>query len=203
MLGDEYEGRSFRALKIAISLVAVLLFSILFYFIMGPSIGQFAFFIFDLLIIVTFINGILAKTEQERGPTSHIKATVLYIFVVVFWAVFNSQGPGGPIDAINLLVFLVMFSPLYLMVYLIISYKGEGSRLIGLKPLADRFPAIKRPEGHVHFRTKMIWTLGILIIYYAMTNVILFGLDPARASICSQNTGPSSQVRPVRSCTWV
>jgi preprotein translocase subunit SecY len=56
---------------------------------------------------------------------------------------------------------------------------AEESRsvLYRLKPLTDRLPAVTRPEGHVHFRTKMFWVLLILILYYAMTNVFLYGLD--------------------------
>ena len=63
------------------------------------------------------------------------------------------------------------------LIYLIASYRGEHSKLYGLKPIIERFPAIKRPEGHVHFRTKMMWTLGILVFYFIMTNVFIFGLD--------------------------
>ncbi|UCE75486.1 MAG: preprotein translocase subunit SecY, partial [Methanomassiliicoccales archaeon] len=58
-----------------------------------------------------------------------------------------------------------------------LSYTGEGSKLIGLKPLTDRLPAVKKPEGHVHFRTKMMWTLLVLIVYFIMTNVFIYGLS--------------------------
>ena len=51
------------------------------------------------------------------------------------------------------------------------------SRLYRLKPLTDRLPAVTRPEGHVHFRTKLFWVLFILILYFVMTNVFLYGLD--------------------------
>jgi preprotein translocase subunit SecY len=63
------------------------------------------------------------------------------------------------------------------MLYLMLSYTGEGSKLIGLKPLTDRLPAVKKPEGHVHFRTKMMWTLLVLILYFIMTNVFIYGLS--------------------------
>lgn len=57
----------------------------------------------------------------------------------------------------------------------------EGkSKLYILKPIVDRMPAVKRPEGHVHFRNKMAWTLFILILYFVMTNVILFGLEAGK-----------------------
>lgn len=51
------------------------------------------------------------------------------------------------------------------------------SRLYRLKPLTDRLPAVSRPEGHVHFRTKMMWVILILVFYFVMTNVFIYGLD--------------------------
>ena len=51
------------------------------------------------------------------------------------------------------------------------------SRLYKLKPLTDRLPAVKRPEGHVHFRTKLLWVILMLVFYFVMTNVYLYGLD--------------------------
>ncbi len=46
-----------------------------------------------------------------------------------------------------------------------------------LAPLLNRLPAVKRPEGHVHFKKKLGWTLGILVLYFALANIPLFGLD--------------------------
>jgi len=46
-----------------------------------------------------------------------------------------------------------------------------------LAPLLNRLPAVKRPEGHIHFKKKLAWTLGILVLYFAMANIPLFGLD--------------------------
>jgi preprotein translocase subunit SecY len=53
----------------------------------------------------------------------------------------------------------------------------KKSLLYKLKPLTDRMPAVKKPEGHVHFRTKMLWVILILVLYFAMTNVMIYGLD--------------------------
>ncbi len=53
----------------------------------------------------------------------------------------------------------------------------EKSMLYKLKPLTDRLPAVTRPEGHVHFRTKMMWIILILVLYFAMTNIMIYGLD--------------------------
>ena len=52
----------------------------------------------------------------------------------------------------------------------------KKSYLYKLKPLIERWPAIKKPEGHVTFKTKIFWTLLSLIIYFILTNVMIFGL---------------------------
>jgi len=55
----------------------------------------------------------------------------------------------------------------------------QKSLLYKLKPVTDRLPAVTRPEGHVHFRTKMMWIILILVLYFSMTNVVIYGLNPA------------------------
>jgi preprotein translocase subunit SecY len=52
----------------------------------------------------------------------------------------------------------------------------KKSRLFALKPVIERWPAIAKPEGHVNFRTKIIWTVLCLVLYYILTNVMIFGL---------------------------
>ncbi|MCL7410798.1 MAG: preprotein translocase subunit SecY [Methanosarcinaceae archaeon] len=46
-----------------------------------------------------------------------------------------------------------------------------------LEPIFNRLPAVKGPEGHVHFKNKLWWTLGILVLYFALANIPLFGLS--------------------------
>ncbi|OGS56947.1 MAG: preprotein translocase subunit SecY [Euryarchaeota archaeon RBG_19FT_COMBO_56_21] len=53
----------------------------------------------------------------------------------------------------------------------------DKSMLYKLKPVIDRLPAVVRPEGHVHFRTKMTWVVFILVLYFAMTNIVIYGLS--------------------------
>jgi len=55
------------------------------------------------------------------------------------------------------------------------------SLLFKLKPIVDRLPAVKKPESHVHFRAKLLWMIGILGLYFILTNVFIYGLD--RSSI--------------------
>lgn len=58
--------------------------------------------------------------------------------------------------------------------------EDEKSLLYKLKPITTRMPAVKKPEGHVHFRRKMLWLIVILVVYFSLSNVIIYGLDPQR-----------------------
>jgi preprotein translocase subunit SecY len=53
----------------------------------------------------------------------------------------------------------------------------KKSRLYTLKPLIERWPAVTKPEGHVNFRTKIMWTLLCLILYFILTNVMIYGMQ--------------------------
>ncbi|HKV90020.1 MAG TPA: preprotein translocase subunit SecY, partial [Thermoplasmata archaeon] len=63
--------------------------------------------------------------------------------------------------------------------FLGLSYDGPKSKLYGLKPVTSRMPAVAQPKGHVQFRTKMFWTVGILLMYFVLTNIFLYGVDQA------------------------
>jgi preprotein translocase subunit SecY len=62
----------------------------------------------------------------------------------------------------------------------------KKSRLFALKPLIERWPAVSRPEGHVTFRTKIMWTIICLIIYFILTNVMIFGLSETTVDLFEQ-----------------
>jgi preprotein translocase subunit SecY len=47
-----------------------------------------------------------------------------------------------------------------------------------LTVVLSKFPMVERPSWHVHFKSKMGWTIGILILFFALGNVPLFGLSP-------------------------
>ncbi|HUI38132.1 MAG TPA: preprotein translocase subunit SecY, partial [Thermoplasmata archaeon] len=63
--------------------------------------------------------------------------------------------------------------------FLGLSYDGDKSKLYGLKPVTGRMPAVAQPKGHVQFRTKMFWVVGVLLMYFLLTNIYLFGVDQA------------------------
>jgi preprotein translocase subunit SecY len=52
-----------------------------------------------------------------------------------------------------------------------------GELLDRMEPLLAAMPAVKSPEGHVHFKNKLLWTLAVLILYFALTNIPVFGLS--------------------------
>ena len=58
-----------------------------------------------------------------------------------------------------------------------------GNLLDRMEPLLAAMPAVKSPEGHVHFKNKLLWTLAILILYFALTNIPVFGLSPANQDL--------------------
>jgi len=113
----------------------------------------------------------MAEEEIPRDrrwaiPLAIIGALVLA--VVWFW------------DAPTLIAFAVIGVIVFLvlgLLYLGLSYSGSRSRLYGLKPVTSRLPAVAQPKGHVHFRTKMLWTIGILLLYFLLTNIYLFGVN--------------------------
>ncbi len=53
----------------------------------------------------------------------------------------------------------------------------DSSRLYALSRFVDVYPTITKPERHVRFNEKMWTTTFVLIIYFAMTNVMLYGLS--------------------------
>ena len=58
-----------------------------------------------------------------------------------------------------------------------------GNLLDRMEPLLAAMPAVKSPEGHVHFKNKLLWTLAILILYFTLTNIPLFGLAPSNQDL--------------------
>ncbi len=101
-------------------------------------------------------------------PVGIVGAVVLILFW--FW--------GAPTLIAFVLTALGLGAVLYLVV-LGLSYDGPKSKLYGLKPVSSRMPAIAQPVGHVHFRRKMFWTISVLLLYFLLTNIFLYGVDQA------------------------
>ncbi len=65
-------------------------------------------------------------------------------------------------------------------------YTGEeSSRLYALKRFVDVYPSITKPDGHVRFNQKLMTTTIVLILYFMMTNVMIWGLADSTMDIFS------------------
>jgi len=65
-------------------------------------------------------------------------------------------------------------------------YTGEeSSRLYALKRFVDVYPSITKPDGHVRFNQKLMTTTIALILYFMMTNVMIWGLADSTMDIFS------------------
>jgi preprotein translocase subunit SecY len=113
----------------------------------------------------------MAEEEVPRNPQWAIPLAVLgigFLALVWFWVAPTILA----FAVIGVVVFMVLG-----LLYLGLSYNGSRSRLYGLKPITSRLPAVAQPKGHVHFRTKMAWTISVLLLYFLLTNIYLFGVD--------------------------
>jgi preprotein translocase subunit SecY len=50
------------------------------------------------------------------------------------------------------------------------------------EPVLTRMPSVRRPEGHIPFKKKLGWTAGVLVLYFFLTNVFLYGLAGGESS---------------------
>ena len=104
----------------------------------------------------------------ERDYRKAIWVAIAYLATMVvlyFWQWRDADFTKFADISLFILIALTIGISFFL-IGMTITYAGDGSKLYGLKPIADRWPAVKKPEGHVRFRTKMLWTFGILILYF-------------------------------------
>ena len=87
--------------------------------------------------------------------------------------------PSGDAEAVGLLfVGVLLMGIIAAMSLTCVMYSGEeSSRLYALRRFVDVYPAIAKPDGHVRFNSKLWTTTFVLILYFAMTNVMLWGLS--------------------------
>ncbi|MGC8912950.1 MAG: preprotein translocase subunit SecY [Thermoplasmata archaeon] len=112
--------------------------------------------------------------EEEKVPRNYkVAIPCVFFFVLSMVIYYYALHP----ETLALVFFGILMGFLWAFVFLGWSYAGDKSKLYGLKVVTDRLPAVKKPDGHVVFKKKMLWTALILILYFVMTNVMLFGLD--------------------------
>ena len=105
---------------------------------------------------------------------------VAFFFGAIIWGLYDSSMVGF------LLVGIILMGLMAGLCLACLLYTGdESSRLYGLKRLVDVYPSITKPEGHVRFNSKLWTTTFVLIIYFAMTNVMIWGLSEATIDVFS------------------
>jgi len=111
-----------------------------------------------------------------------LKGTIWLVFVLAlaYWGWIDKAAVGF------LLVGVALLGLGTAMALTCLLYSGtESSRLYGLSRLVDVYPSITKPEGHVRFNQKLWTTTLVLIIYFMMTNVMIWGLSDDTLDIFS------------------
>ncbi len=114
---------------------------------------------------------------DDEIPRSYTSAAPLLILGAIILLVYYEW--AHPTVLAMGLTGVLLFLTLGL-AFLLISYDGNKSMLYGWKSLTERLPAVTKPSGHVHFRTKLFWTVSVLLLYFVLTNIFLFGVDQAQ-----------------------
>ncbi len=102
------------------------------------------------------------------------------VFALAYWGWVDQAAMGF------LLVGVALFGLGTGLALSCLLYTGEeASRLYGMRRLVDVYPSITKPEGHVRFNQKLWTTVLVLIIYFVMTNVMIYGLSETTLDVFS------------------
>ena len=124
----------------------------------------------------------LPETLREMPYGKATKPTIwlLFVLALAWWGWVDKATVGFLLVGVALLGF---GAGLGISVSL---YTGsESSRIYALSRLVDVYPSITKPEGHVRFNQKLWTTTLVLIIYFMMTNVMIYGLSDSTLDIFS------------------
>ena len=131
------------------------------------------------------IWGLRFDLPEQIKENQFLKYAKLYIWLayvagLVYFSFENSENVGF------LLVGIMILGAGTAASIACLIYTGEeSSRLYGLKRLVDVYPSIQKPDGHVRFMSKLWTTTLVLIIYFMMTNVMVYGLAESTLDIFS------------------
>ncbi len=110
--------------------------------------------------------------DVQRNKGVAIPVILVFAIVVASFAEIDHYG------LLKLFVVALLLSPIFFISYLVFSYKGpKQSKLYGLEYLTSKLPAVKKAKGHVQFKYKLMWTALVVLLYFALTNVYVYGLN--------------------------
>jgi len=120
------------------------------------------------------------KSVPYLGRTLKPGIWLTSVIALAYWGWVDTSAVGFLLVGVALLGLAVSMALVCLL------YSGsESSRLYGLSRFVDVYPSITKPEGHVRFNQKLWTTTLVLIIYFMMTNVMIYGLSDSTLDIFS------------------
>lgn len=116
----------------------------------------------------------MADIQRNKGVA--IPVIAVYAIVVAAFGELDHYGP------LKLFVVALLVAPVFFISYLIFSYAGpKQSKLYGLEYLTSKLPAVKKAKGHVQFKYKLLWTVAVVLLYFALTNIYVYGLNTTQS----------------------
>tara|TARA_B100000902_G_scaffold59612_2_gene66656 strand:+ start:25954 stop:27876 length:1923 start_codon:yes stop_codon:yes gene_type:complete len=129
------------------------------------------------------VNYDLPESISEVPYLGRLLKPVVWLSWIIGFAVWGWYDPS--LVGI-LLVGIGLFGLASALALCCLMYSGsESSRLYALERLIDVYPSITKPEGHVRFNQKLWTTTLVLIIYFMMTNVMIWGLSDSTLDVFS------------------
>ena len=132
-----------------------------------------------------FMWGLRNDLPEQMSDNPFLKYSKLYIWLLyvvglIYWCIQDSENVGFLLVGI-----MILGAGTAASITCLIYTGDESSRLYALKRLVDVYPSIQKPEGHVRFMSKLWTTTLVLIVYFMMTNVMIFGLAESTLDIFS------------------
>ncbi|MHB8396146.1 MAG: preprotein translocase subunit SecY [Thermoplasmataceae archaeon] len=108
----------------------------------------------------------------QRNKATAIPIAVLFVITLTSLWYFDKLNP------LSMAIAGILLFPAFGLIYLVASYVGpKQSKLYGLEYLTSKLPAVKKAKGHVEFKYKLMWTGLVVILYFVLTNVYIYGLN--------------------------
>ena len=179
-----------KPVPIGVVLTGVIYFGLLFYWQWDELSGEGAArdaAIFGIVLAVAHVAYVMACFQRDLpasmkqlpiiGRYAKLYGWLIFVFIAVWYC--RPEKWGGYDEAVGFLlvgVLLLGFGAAAILTCFMWS-GDQSSRLYALSRFVDVYPAITKPDRHVRFGEKMWTTTFVLIIYFAMTNVMLYGLS--------------------------
>ena len=179
-----------KPVPIGVVLTGVIYFGLLFYWqwdeLQGEGAARDAA-IFGIVLAVAHVAYVMACFQRDLpasmkqlpiiGRYAKLYGWLIFVFIAVWYC--RPEKWGGYDEAVGFLLVGVLLLGFGAAAILTCFMWGgdQSSRLYALSRFVDVYPAITKPDRHVRFGEKMWTTTFVLIIYFAMTNVMLYGLS--------------------------